>query len=69
MIETDVKLTPLPDLHLSRDMGRSPSETLFPWYLVKELLSLRNHANDQENILHDEGNDSATVKREEAINR
>ena len=68
-VKSGVELTPLPDLHLLRDMGRSPGGTLFPWYLVKGLMTLRNHANDEGNKLYDEEYDSATVKREEAINR
>lgn len=69
VVKSGVKLTPLPDLHLLRDMGRSPGGTLFPWYLVKGLMTLRDHANDQGNKLYDEEYDSAVVKREEAINR
>ena len=68
-VKSGVELTPLPNLHLLRDMGRSPGGTLFPWYLVKGLMTLRNHANDEGNKLYDEEYDSATVKREEAINR
>lgn len=69
VFESGVDLTPLPDLHLLRDMGRSPGGTLFPWYLVKGLMTLRNHANDEGNKLYDEEYDSAAIKREEAINR
>ena len=69
IVKSGVELTPLPDLHLLRDMGRSPGGTLFPWYLVKGLMTLRNHANDEGNKLYDEEYDSATVKREEAMNR
>ena len=67
--DSGVELTPLPDLHLLRDMGRSPGGTLFPWYLVKGLMTLRDHANDQGVKIFNEESDSATVKREEAINR
>ena len=36
--------TPLPDLHLLKDIGRSPKGTLFSWYLVKGLMTLRDQA-------------------------
>ena len=66
-VKSSVELTPSPDLHLLRDMGRSPGGTLFPWYLVKGLMTLRNHANDQGTRLYDGEQDNALVKREEAI--
>ena len=69
VVESGVELTPLPDLHLLRDMGRSPGGTLFPWYLVKGLMTLRNDANDRGNKIYVEEYDNAMVKREEAINR
>ena len=69
IVQSGVELTPSPDLHLLRDMGRSPGGTLFPWYLVKGLMTLRNHADDEGDKSYDEEYDSATVKREEAINR
>jgi hypothetical protein len=61
-IESGVELTPLPDSHLLRDMGRSPGGTLFPWYLVKGLTTLREHANDQGDKSYGEEYDSAIVK-------
>lgn len=67
--ESGVELTPLPDLHLLRDMGRSPGGTLFPWYLVKGLMKLRADANSQGAELYNEEYDNAMVKREEAVNR
>ena len=66
---TGVELTPLPDLHSSRDMERSPGGTLFPLNLVKLLISLRDQANDRGNKIYDEENNNATVKREEGTNR
>ena len=48
-------------------MGRSPGGTLFPWYLVKGLITLRNHANDQGTRLYNGEQNNAMVKREEAI--
>lgn len=68
VVESSVEMTPLPDLHLLRDMGRSPGGTLFPWYLVKGLVTLRDHADSQGRKLYDEEYDRAMVKREEAIN-
>ena len=50
-------------------MGHSPGGTLFPWYLVKGLMTLRQQADDQGVKIFNEESDSATVKREEAINR
>jgi hypothetical protein len=67
--ESGVELAPLPDLYLLRDMGRSPGGTLFPWYLVKGLMTLREDANNQGGKLYNEEYDSARVKREEAISR
>lgn len=46
-VESSAERTPLPELHLLRDMGRSPGGTLFPWYLVKGLMTLRGDANNQ----------------------
>ena len=69
IVKSGAELTPLPDLPLLRDMGRNPGGTLFPWYLVKGLMTLRNNANDQGTRVYDEEYDSATVKREEAICR
>ncbi|KAF1993296.1 hypothetical protein P154DRAFT_78454 [Amniculicola lignicola CBS 123094] len=68
-VESSVELTPLPDLHLLRDMGRSPGGTLFPWFLVKGLMALREHANENGSKLYDEEYNKAKEKREEAISR
>ena len=68
-LESSVELMPLPDLHLLRDMGRSPGGTLFPWYLVKGLMTLRNQANEQGDKIYDGEQESAAVRREEAISR
>jgi hypothetical protein len=45
-VESSAELSPLPDLHLLRDMGHSPGGTLFPWYLAKGLMTLREHADE-----------------------
>ncbi|MCJ1245703.1 hypothetical protein MMC30_002907 [Trapelia coarctata] len=68
-VESSAEFTPLPDLHLLRDMGHSPGGTLFPWYLVKGIMTLRDHANEKGGKSYDEEYDSAMIKREEAINR
>ena len=68
-VESGIELTPLPDLHLLRDMGHSPGGTLFPWYLVKGLKALREHANEIGGRSYEEEYDSAIAKRQEAINR
>ena len=69
IVRSGAELTPLPDLHLLRDMGRNSGGTLYPWYLVKGLMTLRNHADDQGTRVYDEEYDIATVKRDEAICR
>ena len=68
-VESGVELTPLPDLHLLKNMGHSPGGTLFPWYLVKGLITLREHANEIGGQSYNEEYDSAMAKREKAINR
>lgn len=67
--ESGVELTPLPDLHLLRDMGRSPGGTLFPWYLVKGLMALREDANNRGEKSYREEYNRAKEKREKAINQ
>ena len=69
VVKSGAELTPLPDLPLLRDMGRNPGGTLYPWYLVKGLMTLRNHANDQGTRVYNEEYDIAMVKRDEAICR
>lgn len=66
--ESRMKLTPLPNLHLLRHMGHSPGGTLFPWYLVKGLMALREHANDEGDKSYCEEYSRVMVKREEVIN-
>ncbi|KAI4132513.1 MAG: hypothetical protein LQ347_002552 [Umbilicaria vellea] len=56
-------------LALIEGYGAQSGRTLFPRYLVKGLMTLRHHADTQGNKLYDEEYDSATVKREKAINR
>ncbi|KAL8972165.1 MAG: hypothetical protein Q9197_002911 [Variospora fuerteventurae] len=69
-VTRDIEQTPTPDLHLLRDMGCSPGGTLFPWYLVKGLMALREEADDKGEIYHyEEEFERAVVKREEAIDR
>ncbi|KAH8800866.1 hypothetical protein F5884DRAFT_757705 [Xylogone sp. PMI_703] len=68
-VESSVELVPLPDSPLLRDMGHSPGGTLFPWYLVKGLMTLRERADEMGRESYDEEYKSAVVKREEAINR
>ncbi|KAL8996361.1 MAG: hypothetical protein Q9188_006582 [Gyalolechia gomerana] len=46
-----------------------PGGTIFPWYLVKGLVRLRESANDKGNEAHENEYDSAAVKREGVINR
>ncbi|KAL9026974.1 MAG: hypothetical protein Q9196_004445, partial [Gyalolechia fulgens] len=68
-IESDVALMPGPDSHLLKNMGHSPGGTVFPWYLVKGLVSLRESANRKGNEAYNNEYDSAAVKRGEVLNR
>ena len=65
----DIKQTPTPDLHLLRDMGHSPGGTVFPRYLVKGLMALREEADDKGGEYYEEEYKVAEVKKEEAIDR
>lgn len=60
-VELSAVLTPLPEIHLLKDMGHSLVETLFPWYLVNGLMALRDHANKMGGKSY-EKYDSAMVK-------
>lgn len=66
--ESGVELTSFPDLHLLRDMGCSPGGTLFPWDLVKGLMTLRERADEIASKSFDEEHHIAMARREEAIN-
>ncbi|KAI4288217.1 MAG: hypothetical protein L6R35_002516 [Caloplaca aegaea] len=69
-VTRDIEQTPTPNLHLLRDMGHSPSGTLFPWYLVKGLMALREEADYKGDTYHyEEEFERAMVKREEVIDR
>ncbi|KAL9124599.1 MAG: hypothetical protein Q9217_006082 [Psora testacea] len=61
--------SPVPDLHLLKDMGRSPGGTLFPWYLVEGLMALREDANHKGSNWYIEEYVIAVGKRKEAIYR
>ncbi|SLM37656.1 hypothetical protein LPUS_07575 [Lasallia pustulata] len=65
----NVELTPFPDLHLLKDMGRSPSGTLFPRYLVKGLRKLRGTADNRGVQYYIEEYDKVKVKRAELIHQ
>ncbi|KAA6412972.1 MAG: hypothetical protein FRX48_02715 [Lasallia pustulata] len=65
----NVKLTPFPDLHLLKDMGRSPSGTLFPRYLAKGLRKLRGTADHWGVQYYIEEYDKVKVKRAELIHQ
>ncbi|KAL8989209.1 MAG: hypothetical protein Q9177_001857 [Variospora cf. flavescens] len=69
-VTRNIEQTPTPDLHLLRDMGRSPGGTLFPWYLVKGLMALREEADYKGEIYHyEEEFERAEVKRGEVFDR
>lgn len=68
-VARDIEQTPTPDLHLLRDMGHSPGGTVFPRYLVKGLMSLREEADEKGGKYYDEEYKVAEVKKEVAIDR
>ena len=43
-VAPSIDQTPLPDLHLLKNMGSSPNGTLYPRYLVEGLYALRHRA-------------------------
>ena len=59
--------TPLPSLHLLKNMGHSPSGTVFPRYLVKGLRELREVANARGKRYYVEEYKKAKVKRSKII--
>lgn len=61
--------TPLPDLQLLKDIGHSPEGTLFPWYLVKGLMTLRDQAIKTADASYREEYHIAEIERKEAIQR
>ncbi|KAL8969815.1 MAG: hypothetical protein Q9197_004144 [Variospora fuerteventurae] len=65
----DIELSPLPDLHLLKHIGKSPSGTLFPRYLVIGLHKLLDRANNRGLKFYDEEYEKAKTKRTEIIQR
>lgn len=65
----NVERIPLPDLHLLKDMGRSPSGTLFPRYLVKGLHELRETADRKGRKYYIEEYEKAKDERKELIHQ
>ncbi|MCJ1242375.1 hypothetical protein MMC14_010383 [Varicellaria rhodocarpa] len=65
----NIELMPLPDLYLLKNIGHSPSGTLFPRYLVKGLYELRERANERGEKYYDEEYKKAKVKRREVIDQ
>ena len=65
----NIELTPLPDLHLLKNIGHSPNGTFFPRYLVKGLYELRHCADDRGEKYYDEEYKKAKVKRREVIDQ
>lgn len=68
-ILSGVVLTPVPDSYLLQHEGHSPGGTIFPWYLVKGLLAIRDQANTEGYKAHDDEYAKAEVRRKEAIDR
>ncbi|KAL9013853.1 MAG: hypothetical protein Q9173_001477 [Seirophora scorigena] len=65
----DIELSPLPDLHLLKHIGRSPSGTLFPRYLVIGLHKLLDRANNRGQAFYNEEYEKAKTKSTEIIQR
>ncbi|KAL8912004.1 MAG: hypothetical protein Q9171_002917 [Xanthocarpia ochracea] len=65
----DIKLSPLPNLHLLKHIGRSPSGTLFPRYLVIGLRKLRDRVNERGEEFYNQEYEKAKTKRAEIIQR
>ncbi|KAL8903401.1 MAG: hypothetical protein Q9207_003947 [Kuettlingeria erythrocarpa] len=65
----DTELSPLPELHLLKHIGRSPSGTLFPRYLVIGLRKLLDRANERGMEFYEQEYEKAKTKRTEIIQR
>lgn len=66
-IVLSVNRAPVPDLHLLKNAGSSPNGTLYPWYLVYGLYSLRERAHDKAEEIFYESCKIAEEKREAAF--
>ncbi|KAL9101264.1 MAG: hypothetical protein Q9163_003462 [Psora crenata] len=67
-VTRNIDQTPTPELHLLRDIGHSPGDTLFPRYLVKGLDALRSEADKKGDDYYEEYT-TAEGRKEEAIDR
>ena len=65
----NLDLPPTPDLHLLRNIGRSPGGTLFPRYLIQGLHKLRQEADITGSRCYDEEYKTAKSQKVEAIDR
>ncbi len=66
-IELSLNRTPLPDLHLLKNIGSSPNGTLYPRYLVLGLHSLRNCVEEKVSRIYDKNVKNAEETRRAAI--
>ena len=66
-IELSLNRTPLPDLHLLKNIGSSPNGTLYPRYLVIGLHSLRNGVEEKVLRIYHKNVQDAEEKRRAAI--
>lgn len=66
-IDLTIDRTPLPDLHLLKNMGSSPNGTLYPRYLVEGLHALREHADNNARAFFLENFAKSSRKRKATI--
>ena len=66
-IELSLNRTPLPDLHLLRNIGSSPNGTLYPRYLVLGLHSLRECVEDKVIMIYHKNVMAAEERRRAVI--
>lgn len=66
-IDLSIDRTPLPDLHLLKNMGSSPNGTLYPRYLVEGLFALRERADNKALTIFAENFKKSIRKREATI--
>ena len=66
-LELSIDRTPLPDLHLLKNMGSSPHGTLYPRDFVNGLYTLCDRAHEKVEIIYDENATKADEKREATI--
>lgn len=66
-IELSLNRTPLPDLHLLKNIGSSPNGTFYPRYLVQGLHSLRDCVEDKASLSYEKNGTKAEKERKAAV--